>query len=66
MSEDDDEPAHLTRGQVRELKILLEDHNRRKWAMKLLSACAKWIIAVGAGVTTLQVGWSNLSKWLVK
>lgn len=62
----DNQAAYFTKAQHRELMEMLEDRRSRKWAIKLLSACAKWIVVVGAGVASLQIGWANISRWLAK
>ncbi len=63
--EQDRENQHvmLTRAQHRELLELLEDRRMRRRAVAMVSALAKWVIVVGAGVAALQVGWGNLAKW---
>lgn len=60
----DRQPAMLTRRQVRELEDLLEERRMRKRATRMISTFAKWIVAVGAAVTLVQAGWSNVVKWL--
>ncbi len=63
---DDNDPATFTRLQHRKLLNLLEEYERRRWAMKIASTFAKWIVTVSAAVASVQVGWSNLSKWLAR
>lgn len=63
---DDDEPAAITRGELRRLLEMEEDHARIKWLLKFLRTLTKWCAMVAALVVALEQLYANFVRGVIK
>lgn len=64
MDDDDDEPAKLTRGELRRLMNMAEEWERRQWIIDLIGKTAKWIGVVGAAVALVSLNLRSFLAWV--
>jgi hypothetical protein len=66
MVEDDDLPAVVTRGQLREFLEMREDYKRVNWLLGFFVKLAKWFAGMAAFVIAAQTIYANYVRGIIK